>query len=156
MPKTIHTATAPDGSTFRRTSQSRVYSHMVTGRSNERAHFADADAIRDQDRRNFDYYVEVAAGTHPHVQPEKWRPQEQCDADIAKHRAKIEGLDRDSYAAKKREERLAAHAANVAAGMFTKWRDLGWASRLDLARKAASTAARHYVDVRILEAKAGA
>lgn len=153
MPKTKHTAAAPDGSTFTRTSENRTYTHMITGRRDEAAYFATADRLDDQDRRNFDYYAACAAGTHEHVQPTAWRTPERCTEEIAEAAARIGDHDRDSYAAALREHRLERHAEQVAAGFFTKWLDLGWCGRLDLAQKAAATAAKHHLDVQILEAR---
>lgn len=153
MPKTKHAATAPDGSTLTRTSENRTYTHVITGRRDEAAYLAEADALSDQDRRNFDYYAACAAGTHEHVQPTAWRTPERVAEEIADAADRIKGHDRDSYAAALREQRLERHAERVAAGYFTTWLDLGWCGRPDLAQKAAATAAKHHVDVQILEAR---
>jgi len=157
MPKTKHTATAPNGQTFKRTSQSRVYSHVVLGRRcrDEAMRRANAPDARVQDGRNWDYYARNAAGKATYsayvlsgspefVAKMKARDIESGKEFLAKH------PDRAAYIAQQHAERL----ANVEDTNFDLWHDLGWASRTDLAQKNASSHASkpYWAEAIIVEA----
>jgi hypothetical protein len=144
MPKTRHYAKAPNGQVFHRTSQSRVYSHVVLGlRSKETAlRFANSQSAKDQDARNWDYANSKVTGQRDWY---NWESEENRQRD----RSRVaEG--RDNYINRKCAERIVA----INAVDFAKWHDLGWASRLDLAQKNASSHAAkdHWAEVIIVEA----
>ena len=148
MPKTIHTATAPNGQTFKRTSQNRVYSHIALGRrcKVEALRRANSKEAQVSDGRNWDYYnncatgkatysAYVLSGSPEFVAKIKARDIESGKEFLAKH------PDRAAYIAQQHAERV----ANVEDTNFDLWLDLGWASRTDLALKnAASHASKPY------------
>jgi len=142
MPKTIHTATAPNGQTFKRTSQNRVYSHVALGRRSkeEALRRANSKTQQVQDGENWDYHntcatgratysAYVLSGSPEFVAKLKARDIAEGTAWIAKN------PDRAAYITQQHAERL----ANVEGTNFDLWHDLGWASRLDLAQKNAAT-----------------
>jgi hypothetical protein len=170
MAKAIFTAIDPNGVTHKRTSDRRIYSHTVVFQESKAAHMATATSAEwaKQDGKNYDYDVECAAGTHPHVThvspasgyhssytPERIAEMQQAQRDsnvkrIASAKATIEGLTRAEYIAKKQAERV----ARVEAADYTVWHNAGWCGRLDLAHKleAQMRGLRHTSTVMILEA----
>ena len=145
MPKTRHYATAPNGQVFHRGSDRRVYSHMVAGRRcrDHALAMAKSDSNMNQDGRNWDYANSKVTGQR------SWYDFESEESRQRDRDRVAEG--RQNYIDRKRAERI----LKVSETDFTKWNDLGWASRLDLAQKnAASHRSKPYWDeVVILEAK---
>jgi hypothetical protein len=158
MPKTKHIATAPDGTIFKRTSQSRTYSHMVIGQRSEERAFLLAHSKRAQvrDGENWDYRQSEANGggvygeyaNHP---AGSWQ-HNSYERNLAMAKEFIAANpDRQAYIDGQHAERVAA----VEATNFNQWFDLGWASREDLAQKNASSHRNnaHWAKVLVVEAK---
>ena len=129
MPKTKHTATAPDGTVFKRTSESRVYTHMVAGQLCPKHAMAVAThaSNEEQDVRNWRYMNEKVTGVRSWYDFESEESRQRDRDQVA--------MGQLAYLAEKLAERI----ARVEAQDFTKWFDLGWASRFDLACKNADS-----------------
>src|SRR5690606_28668068 len=110
---------------------------------------AKADWQAKQDGKNYDYNVQLAAGTHPHVQPRNhaWHPSYSAEwianyqKDEAEQNAKriaeakaLTSVSRDQYIANLLAKRIAA----VEAADYVKFTNLGWCGRRDLADKLAA------------------
>jgi len=160
MTKTKHTATAPNGQIFKRTSQNRVYSHVVLGRRSEENAFLSANSKfnRDHDGNSWDWRVKTSEGQGVYA---KYASEAEDHWGRKRHEENLEEArqflaanpDRKAYQDRKQADRV----ADVEKTDFTKWFDLGWASRIDLAQKNASTYAGKpsYAEVIIVEAVIG-
>lgn len=137
------TCTLPDGSKASRTT-ARTYTHVVCGRRSydEAMRRANSKAAQKHDGKNWDYYAACAAGTYRYAH---WYSAEAIADGNAKGRAWIEenGNDRAGYVQRCHMERQERVQAAKLAGEFDRWQALNWASRADLAHKAAASANRH-------------
>ena len=168
MPTTIHTATGPNGETFKRTSKSRTYTHMVAGRRSAEAERKEAHDQHARDLKEYQQHLQWAAEGY---EPSAWmigkpasRPT--FEGETVAEQFRREGkesaakwlADKPSnaadYAAQELDRRLSKiEADEKAGGVYDRFTiDFGWSSRLDLAQKlqAISRSAR-YADVVILE-----
>lgn len=160
MPKIKHTATGPNGETFKRVSTSRTYSHCVIGRRSYEVAMARATSAQAQrnDGSDWDYFTACANRTYNDFpsfytpdQVEKLRDQRQeAHKDFAE-----KNPDRAAYVARKLAERIEEVEQLKAKGEFDRFFQIGWASRLDLAQKAASAAMTggYYAETRYVEAQ---
>jgi hypothetical protein len=130
---------------FHRSSQNRVYTHVVIGRrcKDNAMTVAKGASWAAADGRNWDYSNDKVLGRKTWYAFESEQSREADRARVA------EG--RDNYIERKRAERI----VKVSETDFTKWSVLGWASRPDLAEKNASShrAKSYWAEVQILEAK---
>lgn len=146
-----HEAILPDGSVAKRTSENRTYAFAIAFRLGyeESIAFAKDDAAH-SDTSNGRYFLNRAAGK-PEVlyrdTPEAARAEALEELDGATTVAE--------YAAAQVAKRIADLDAKNAAGDFAKWSVDGWASRDDLAEKAAAKVSkyRRVAEVRIVLAK---
>lgn len=138
---TIHTITLPDGRTAKRTSQNRVYSHVVVGRRRYDYDLAQADRLTATDRANFAHYWEFIQGTSRFLQRNSWEKDdakfaERVAKDIARAKKAIGAAESPAdYAEDKRAQRVAEVKQKAADGYYDAWGALTWASRRDLAEK---------------------
>lgn len=123
-----HTATASNGQTFKRGSANRTYTHVVIARRCKTHAVAQATSkyAQEQDARNYAYYLGEG------------------------HAAVANYSTAEAYVAAKMADRL----AKIEAADFNLFSDGGWAGRLDLAQKNASSlrARPYYAEVLILPA----
>jgi hypothetical protein len=155
MTKTTYLITTPDGATHKRTSDSRLYTHAVVGRHDYQAALASAQKLNKMDGQNFQYYIEVIAGTHEHAQKHSWETDEQHAnnraADIARKTAEIAGCtDAQAYMVMKRDQAVAHVEAQKAAGYYDTFGALTWCGRPDLAAKQVAKHAGYYLDVQAI------
>jgi len=157
MTKTIHTATAPNGQTFTRTSHNRTYSHAVVGRKCPKAAFNRLAVTRVTYVSNFKYYLSVEAAKGA-VYITKGRNETDGEYEARVLAYRLDNLERmegftsaTDYADHKAAQAYAALDAAVARGDYDQFHVIGWAGRPDLAAKLASSSSGHYVDVAILE-----
>lgn len=157
-----HTATGPNGETFTRGSKTRRYSHVVIGRlSHDHAVAAAKSPLsQDNDRENFAHWSGLADGSSRFLVRGSWERDDVLYAERVAREMR-EAVDRlngattaEAYAADRLRQRLAAVEARKAAGEYDLFRDLSWASRRDLADKAAGSARNGtlYADVRVVPA----
>lgn len=152
MPKTTFTATCPDGSTVTRSSATKTYSHAIIARLSYDNALRQARETTN-DRTHWDYATKCAS-----VQPGEKYPSPkfsftvgQDQHDEGQSLLRVYGADGvGAYCAARVAERIDRVEDRKARGEFEKWVALAWASRADLADKAAGTHARiaAYVDVR--------
>lgn len=166
MPKNIHTATGPNGETFKRTSQGRTYPFTVVGRESyedavRRAH-SRVEANAREFRQNQDW-------ARDGFEPSAWmvgKPDFKDPTTTVAERFREDGKETgrkflaeasvetaEEYAASELAKDLAAIEARKVKGDFDRFLvNFGWAGRLDLAQKlAGSSASSRYAEVRILE-----
>lgn len=147
MPTTKHIAIAPDGTTFKRTSKSKVYTHLTLGqRSEDHAWLvANSKVSQEQDGKNWDFYLQQAEGrwtcssyernTYNSPGHDEWVAKSKA-RDVSKGQEFLaENPTREGFIAKRLADRLAA----VQATDFTEWHDLGWSSRQDLGERNAAS-----------------
>lgn len=156
MPTITHIATYA-GQSFKRVSSSgRVYSHVVIGRVSlshalERAR---AKYHGKSDANNFAYYVRQAAGEglniwqgHSDEDKERIRLERQASAI-----QELQGCTTpEDYVALKLAQRLAKIERQREEGYYSRFNDLGWASRYDLAQKNAGSKRPYHEDIFIIE-----
>lgn len=147
----------------------RVYTHTVVYQRCKEAAIRGAHAKwhAEQDGRNYDYQVQIAAGTHAHcttvtpasgyhasysaehIAASQQRQRDSNAAMIEKAKADINGRTREQYIA----DRKAAMLARIETIDWTVWHNAGWSGRYDLALKvAAQHAGPDYAKVEILAA----
>lgn len=140
MPTTKHIAIAPDGTTFKRTSKSKVYTHLTLGQRSEDHAWLVANSKRsqEQDGKNWDYYKSQADGTY------RYSSYVESGPNFATYKARDTARSQEFIAANPtREGYIATQLANrlsaVEATDFTEWHDLGWSSRQDLGERNAAS-----------------
>jgi hypothetical protein len=155
MSKIKHSATGPNGEKFKRVSASRRYSHCIIGRPS----YAEAlrRALDAQTNRNdlsyWEFMQKRADGTY---QFDSYISQSIRDRAMAEGKQFIaENPDRDAYARQLQEEREARVKKAKDEGFYDRFEAIGWASRLDLAQKAAAQAmtGRYYLETRYVDAE---
>lgn len=158
MPKKIQlTATLPDGTIATRTT-ARAYTHVSCGRrSYDEAMRRATKDWGDTDRSNFAYHTAYLDGTSRFLVQPSYKSKEAHEADCARQieasREELNGCTTvEDYRAMKRAAREEAVQAAHLRGDFDKWRVIGWASREDLAHKAASSENRngYYAETRVV------
>ena len=155
-----HYAILPDGARARRTSKSRVYTHLVAYRPSYEYALAQAGIVHPYMRSNHAYYVACAKGEHEHAVAPAGAPEWKV-ASAAHSRVKGEeyvaeyGEDLDRAMTKMIRDATAKVVAAKDEGYYQKWSVEGWCGRLDLAQKLlASVQSRASIaEARILEAQ---
>lgn len=158
MPSTTFLATDPNGIVHKRTSQNRQYTHTVVALRSKALALAAAvskDAHRNR-VANFQFHREYLDGTSRFLERRTWQTeqqhQEQMATDIQRAREELQGdMDVNDYVARKQREALEDVEKADLAGQFTRYENLGWCGRFDLAQKLASSSG-NWLDVTILEA----
>lgn len=157
-----HTATCPNGAIVRRTSATRVYTHVVVARHSYAHDLAGAQRVgepgaKDHIASNFEYYRQYLDGTSEFLQRREWHTDESYErerkASIERAEQALNGTTTvEEYRAMLKAQALARVADRKAAGYYDKFEALGWCSRPDLAAKLAnSKRGELYDDVTILE-----
>lgn len=142
MPRNHHTATAPDGTIFKRVSENRVYSHAIIGQYSYERHMARAisEEAYQADLRDYTYHSYVAqqvggVPTQMFRLPERTITYKASDIERSQALA-TQHASAEACANWRREARRTNIEAQLAEGYFEKWLALGWASTADLAAKA--------------------
>ncbi len=164
MPKSIFTATATNGQTFKRTSESRTYTHMVVWMPSFEAEMvravataADAKWLK-QTAKDYAYYAQTIAigaggtrhSTYANGAPCSWEVKQD---DVDRAVAAIAGATSvDEYIAAQQARLIDTVRAHSRNGRYRSWTDMGWCGRPDLAQKLAGQVRRRPGQVRILEA----
>lgn len=153
MTKHIHTAEF-NGQTFKRTSQTRRYTHVVVARLSYAHALAAATSSysRKSDADTYKYYRSIIDGTYAPLKD--WHPtlQEDILKRAREHLAGYESLEQ--YTADRRAAAIASVEKAKAEGKFDSFGAVGWASRPDLAQKVANQygGKPYWEEVRILPA----
>lgn len=127
MPRTTYLAILNGNVVGKRTSENRVYTHVVVGRPDYDADMKRADCDWSYQGSDFDYFASQGDTKHGG-----------CNSAA-------------EYMAKKRADRVAEVEAKKAAGHYDKFEALTWCGRIDLAHKQLRTGWAYYTDLQILE-----
>lgn len=152
---TKHFAICPDGSKVTRSSQSRVYSHVVVCRNNYERDLRAAERAGQSASTASNYAYHTACLEKP-----SWRTEEehakQCDYYKQRAAEALGGAQSlAEYRAHVREQALARVAQNKAEGHYDRFNVAGWCSRPDLANKlfAKTRNESWHTDVHVLPAQ---
>jgi len=151
--KTKLTATLPNGEVITRTTE-RTYTHVVVYTINEAKMMA-ACWVPDkekQERKNFKYYVECAAGEHEHARVHEGAPEWKassaatCRKNGEDMMAEFPTVEAYLAGQKARSEAHARKQIDIG------WHIAGWCGRPDLAQKLAAGGC-HYAagEIKIIE-----
>ena len=158
---TKHFAICPNGNKVTRTSKTRVYSHVVVARPSYAHALASAEAAGASKTvaSNFKYHCAYLDGTSEFLVRKSWQSDEQhakqAAYDIDRATKALAGCETlEAYRAMIRANALARVADLKAKGYYDTFTAQGWASRLDLAQKAAQAVyTPQYEDIHILAAQ---
>jgi|688.fasta_scaffold292526_4 hypothetical protein len=151
--KTKLTATLPNGEMITRTTE-RTYTHVVVYTINEAKMMA-ACWVPDQEkqeRKNFKYYVECAAGEHEHRYAPAGSDQWKID-NAATYRKQAQDIIAEfptveAYLAGRKAKAEYYARKQIGAG----WHVAGWCGRPDLAQKLAAGGCHHVAgEIKIIE-----
>lgn len=166
--RVIHTATGPNGETFKRTSASRRYTHVVIALPSVESAIRRANGeydlglkeYRDHERYARDGYEPAGwMFGRPHYDQVKHPGKDHAEVFREDGRESgrnwLEGkpATAEEYAARRRASALAKVEESKAAGVFERFVALSWSSRADLAAKAASNpeSRGYWAEVRVVE-----
>lgn len=169
MPRVTHTATGPNGETYKRTSATRRYSHVVIGRPCVEAARRRAEGEYDLGLKE---YRSNARYAREGYEPAAWmigKPHYDQVAHPGKDHAEVfreagresalkwlsdKPATAEEYAARRRDSALAAVEDGASRGVYDRFVPISWSSRLDLANKAASSCdgnRQWYAEVRVVD-----
>lgn len=158
---TTYTVTDPNGTTHKRTTQNRTYTHAVLYRASYERDMAYADSDHAVDGDNWEFAGRMVAwggvygGQHNR---REYHTDEEIAGQVAKYTAlRDAATDRADAIAQARAKRVATVHQRRTDGYYDLYRVEGWCGRIDLAQKsAAKMQGRGFKDVLILEAVKGA
>lgn len=155
MPKTNYIAIDPAGVSHTRRSD-RVYTHTVVALPSKEHDMAVATSPdwHKGEAQSFRYFTEIAAGNDPYPRKSylslaRGDSEERIAQDLeycrlenevrrADAQAKTAGIDEVQFCARAEAARVADVEKKEANGHYTRYMNLGWCGRLDLAQKLAS------------------
>jgi hypothetical protein len=150
------TVTAPDGTVLTRKTD-RTYTHAILVRRSYENALARASKPSAVDGENWQFHLEMGAGTHELAQKKSWQTEERHAAELAGHKARADQYStREAAIEGERQARIAAIEALKKSGHFDRWGALTWCGRPDLAAKelAKAQADASNADVRAVQVAA--